>query len=75
MVTQVTDWPVNSKRLLGVIDDEEFRGMPKEVRSVASFDKELYGDFLVCPLSRSVQHHMQYVCIESASNLRVFNTR
>ena len=60
-----------SKRLLGVVpyiaDNNETFAAPAEVRSHASFDTPLLGDYLVCPLSKPRPHEMQQVCIESAT--------
>jgi hypothetical protein len=55
-------WRVGSKRILGVSDDK----LPAELKShVKTFDTELWGNFTVCPFTRSRPGHMQLVCIES----------
>jgi hypothetical protein len=70
-------WPVGSRRLLGVRDSEDISGVPgptsipASIRERLDFDKEIFGDFLVCPLTRSRPGRMQAVCIESGKNLSV----
>lgn len=70
-------WPVGSKRLLGVLDPEDVSGelgpstIPASVRRQLDWDKEIFGDFLVCPLTRSKPGRMQTICIESGKNLIV----
>jgi hypothetical protein len=70
-------WPVGTKRLLGVIDPKDISAepgpsvIPASVSGRLDWDKEIFGDFLVCPLSRSRPGRMQTVCIESGRNLVV----
>jgi hypothetical protein len=70
-------WRVGSKRLLGVIDPEDISGepgpstIPTSVRGKLDWDKDVFGDFLVCPLTRSRPGRMQTICIESGENLIV----
>ena len=62
-------WPIGTHRLLGVLKDEESLSIPENIRNLAGFDKDIYGDFLVCPLTRPEPGSMQFVCIEAASNV------
>lgn len=70
-------WPIGTKRLLGVIDPTDISSvpgrpiLPDEIKSKLDWDKNVYGDFLVCPLTRSQPGKMQTVCIESGKNLIV----
>jgi len=70
-------WPSGSKRLLGIIDPNDTSNapgpsvLPEEIRSKLNWDKNVFGDFLVCPLTRSQPGRMQTVCIESGKNLIV----
>lgn len=70
-------WRIGSKRLLGVLDPEDVSGepgqstIPATIKGKLDWDKEIFGDFLVCPLSRSVPGRMQTVCVESGKNLIV----
>jgi len=70
-------WPIGSKRLLGVLDPEDISGVPgpstipASVRERLNFDRDVFGDFLVCPLTRSRPGRMQTVCIESGKNMSV----
>ena len=69
--------PRNSKRLLGIIDPNDTSNapgpsvLPEEIKSKLDWDKHVFGDFLVCPLTRSEPGRMQTVCIESGKNLIV----
>lgn len=68
-------WPVGTRRLLGVLDPKDISAepgpstIPASVRGRLDWDKEIFGDYLVCPLSRSKPGRMQTVCIESGKNL------
>jgi len=70
-------WRIGSKRLLGVLDPEDISGelgpstIPASIQKQLDWDKYLFGDFLVCPLSRSEPGRMQTICIESGTNLIV----
>jgi hypothetical protein len=69
--------PSGSKRLLGIIDPNDTSNapgpsvLPEEIKSKLDWDKNVFGDFLVCPLTRSQTGKMQTVCIESGKNLVV----
>ncbi len=62
--------PVNSKRLLGVIPSEN-EIMPSMLKAQLSPDQDVYADLLVCPFSKQAPKQMQFVCIESAENVKV----
>ena len=68
-------WPIGSKRLLGVLDPEGSSGelgpstIPATIKGQLDWDKEIFGDFLVCPLTRARPGRMRTVCIESGKNL------
>jgi hypothetical protein len=70
-------WRLGSKRLLGVFDPKDPSGelgeaaIPATVKAKLDWDKFVFGDFLVCPLTRSQPGRMQTICIESAKNLVV----
>ena len=70
-------WPIGTKRLLGVLDPKDASDapgpsiLPEEIRTKLDWDKNVFGDFLVCPLSRKQPGRMQTVCIESGKNLVV----
>lgn len=60
-------WIVGTKRMLGIRQGTE---MPKELQALlGSFETEVVGDFVVCPLTRPKKGVMQIVCVGSASNL------
>jgi hypothetical protein len=61
-------WPVGTKRLLGVLPSEN-EIMPANVSKHIAWGTDIFGDFLVCPFTKQESGHMQFVCIESASNL------
>jgi len=70
-------WPLGTKRLLGVIDPRDPSAVPgrdtipESIASKLNFDKDVFGDFLVCPLTRARPGRMQTVCIESGKDLVV----
>ena len=68
-------WPVETKRILGVIggptlDDASFPIWPQNL-SFEYGDEDIYGDFEVCPFTPERKGVMQFVCIESASHVVV----
>jgi hypothetical protein len=68
-------WPLGTKRLLGVIDPADVSNapgptiLPLDIKNKLDWDKNVFGDFLVCPLTRQQPGRMQTVCIESGKNL------
>ena len=70
-------WPIGTKRLLGIIDPNDVSNapgptiLPVEIKNKLDWDKDVFGDFLVCPLTRQQPGRMQTVCIESGKNLTV----
>jgi hypothetical protein len=66
-------WPIGTHRLLGVLKDEEPLSVPNNIRDLVGFDRAVYADFLVCPLTKSTPGQMQDVCVEAASNVHVQN--
>jgi hypothetical protein len=61
-------WPVGTQRHLGVLPSEE-EIMPDNVRRYLGFDRDIYGDFLVCPFTTERPGWMRFVCIQRAENL------
>jgi len=60
-------WIIGTKRLLGIRGDTE---TPDNLNKLlGSFDTMVYGDFTVCPLTKSKPGFMQIVCVQSADNL------
>lgn len=64
-------WPIGTHRLLGVIDDEERLSVPVRIRRLIGFERDIFADFIVCPLSHARPGHMQFVCVEAAGHVRV----
>jgi hypothetical protein len=62
-------WPVGTRRLLGVVAQREL--LPASVRELVGFERDVYGDFVVCPFTPAQQGRMQFVCIEAADAVRV----
>jgi len=56
---------MGSKRLLGVLDPKDDSGelassaIPASIKGQLDWDKFIFGDFLVCPLTRSKPLKMQ----------------
>jgi hypothetical protein len=65
-------WIVGTKRLLGVRHcDGEVAHMPKELRDLMSWDREVFADFVVVPLTPYQHGVMQMVRVVSASKIVV----
>ena len=68
-------WRVGTRRVLGVSEQKfsvaGYRNIPKEIEEQINQDVEIFGDFLVCPFTRSRPGEMQLVCIDEARNLVV----
>lgn len=66
-------WKVGTHRLFGVVDDdvENPRFPDNLARAHPDFGTDIYGDFLVCPLTASKPGWMQMVKIRSARHLVV----
>lgn len=63
-------WPVGSNRLLGILPVEH-EIIPDNIRGKVSFESSVYANLEVCPFTFSQHGTMQFVCVESASNLWV----
>ncbi len=60
-------WIVGTKRMLGI---REGTPLPANVDSLfADLDDQIFGDFVVCPLTECKPGAMQVVCVQSASKL------
>jgi len=70
-------WPLGSKRLLGVLDPNDVSSapgptvLPDEIKLKLDWNKDVFGDFFVCPLSRKQPGRMQTICLESGKHLIV----
>jgi len=68
-------WRVGTRRVLGVSEQKfsvaGYRNIPKEIEEQINQDVEIFGDFLVCPFTRSRPGEMQLVCIDEGRNLVV----
>ena len=66
---------IGTKRILGVSEQRfalpGYSNVPEEVRSQIDQDKDLFGDYLVCPFTKSKANEMQMVCIDKVRNLVV----
>jgi len=65
-------WIVGTKRLLGVGESsDEVAYMPKEMRDLMSWEREVFADFIVEPLTPYKPGVMQMVRVVSASKIVV----
>ena len=65
-------WIVGTKRLLGVRESgDEVASMPDELRKLLSWDREIFADFVVEPLTSYKEGVMQMVRVVSASKIVV----
>lgn len=61
-------WRAGTTRMLGIHNDVLPPGLASQLRG---FDADAWGLFEVCPFTRDVPGHMQFVCIESWRDLAV----
>jgi hypothetical protein len=60
-------WIIGTKRILGIRDNTK---LPDNLsRLLGDFDTMVYGDFTVCPLTKSRPGVMQIICVQAAENL------
>jgi hypothetical protein len=59
-------WSLGTRRMLGIHHDELPAGLPVGSHDFAT---EIRGTFNVCPFTREQAGHMQFVCIESWSDV------
>jgi hypothetical protein len=70
-------WPMGTKRLLGILDPKDASNtpgptiLPVDIKNKLDWDKDVFGDFIVCPLTRQQSGRMQTVCIAEGKNLNV----
>ena len=70
-------WPIGSKRLLGVLDPTDISSVPRptvlpdDIKQKLDWNKDVFGDFFVCPLSRKQPGRMQTICLDSGKHLNV----
>ena len=63
-------WRVGTTRMLGIVPSED-PIIPDQVAKLVFPNDRVFGDFLVCPFTKEKPGHMQMVCIESATNMRI----
>jgi hypothetical protein len=70
-------WKIGTKRVLGVSEQrfalEGYNNLPDDLRGKVDAEKDLYGDFLVCPFTKARPKEMQMVCIEQVTNVVIKN--
>ena len=68
-----------TKRILGISEQRfalaGYKNVPDEVKEKIDQDKDLIGDYVVCPFTHERRGEMQMVCIESANNLHVKDSK
>jgi hypothetical protein len=68
-------WRVGTQRMLGISEQRfavtGYRNIPDYLEKEINQDVDIFGDFEVCPFTRSQPREMQLVCIESGKNLVV----
>jgi hypothetical protein len=67
-------WRIGTDRILRVEDTDVI--IPDNLSNAVSkkgdaYGRDIFGDFEVCPLSKSKPGEMQTVCVETASHLVV----
>jgi hypothetical protein len=54
---------------------EGYSNLPPDVAAKLSWETDLFGDFVVCPFTRKRPRVMQFVCVDSATNMTVRRRR
>lgn len=66
-------WRVGTNRMLGISEQryaqDGYRNIPENLERQVNQGVSLFGDFEVCPFTRSQPREMQMVCIEAGKNL------
>jgi hypothetical protein len=66
-------WKVGTRRMLGVSEqrfaEPGYTNIPDSIRQQLNEETVLFGDFMVCPFTRSKPGEMQLVCVEEGRNL------
>ncbi len=65
-------WKVGTKRMLGIVPPEG-EIIPMNLQKLIKWGTEIFGNYEVCPFSKEKAGYMQFVCVESASNLKVID--
>lgn len=60
-------WVVGTKRIIGIRESTQLPANLKEL--ITCFDDEIYGDFILCPLTARKNGVMQIACVQAADNL------
>ena len=64
-------WPVGTKRLIGIVPDEDARKLPASIRDEAGFANDIFGRFTVCPFTPARRGVMQFGCIQDVRDARI----
>src|SRR5256885_327201 len=68
-------WRVGTRRMLGISEQRfsvaGYRNVPEYIERQTNQNVAIFGDFLVCPFTRSRPGEMQLVCIEAGKSLVV----
>jgi hypothetical protein len=68
-------WRMGTNRLLGISEQRfalpGYRNLPESLTQQLNQENEIFGDFIVCPFTKTKPHEMQLVCIEAAKNVTV----
>lgn len=76
-IPSIRIWIVGTQRILGLSGGED-PVLPANLRAALGdrpFERQVYGDFRVCPLTRQSPGRMQMVCVASAHRLAVRRLR
>ena len=67
----MTIWRIGTDRKLAVGEQE----VPSVLSEAGEFGVDYFGDFEVCPLSKEREGEMQWVCVESVTNVVLVDHR
>ena len=64
-------WPVGTRRVLGYAGAALRCKLPENIESLMERETTIFADVTIRPVSRDIPGHMQFVCIASATHVRV----
>ena len=64
-------WWVGTNRIFGIAGGEGEEIIPDEISEHIKDGIYIFGDYEVCLISEHVQGHMQWICIESGTRIRI----
>jgi hypothetical protein len=66
-------WRIGTERMLGVWEpnegDKDVSWLPNPIDGQLDYDRQIFADFEVCPLTKETPDELQIVCVQSATHV------